>query len=207
MSCGSEYAFFSLSPSFSSTEKDLDVARDTYHRVVCPRCLRLFSAPANRPPRPLALHPRPSYISSSVLLCRRRSSPSIRVHLHFVDQLNTYAIAHGAASLPPGVVAPLVSTPCLLRPLVHDNRPRSCACFPPASGIKLASAPLDRIPPRSARPLSLPRTPSSFAPCVPASANLQRWRRITALPRCHPSAQDGGGDEQKRGGLVDGLLA
>ncbi|KAJ6492968.1 hypothetical protein DFH09DRAFT_1207315 [Mycena vulgaris] len=148
-------------------------SRHLYHRVVC---LPSHPPRPRRPPRPVALPLRP------VLPCRCRSSPSIRVHLHFVGQRNTCAIAHGTASLPAGVAAPVVSTPCRLRHLCMIIARAPCASLPPASGIKLASAPLDRIPPRSARPLSLP-PPSSFAPCVPASANLQWRRRIAPLPR------------------------
>ncbi|KAJ6488707.1 hypothetical protein DFH09DRAFT_1339115 [Mycena vulgaris] len=129
MSCGSEYAFLSLSLSFSSTEEDLDVARDTF-----------YTSSASATPASSLTAPR---LFPPALLLPSCPLPTVSAHLCMIIARAPYAL------------------------------------LSPASGIKLASTPLDR---RSARPLSLP-PPSSFAPCVPVSANLQRRRRIAALPR------------------------
>ncbi|KAJ6601858.1 hypothetical protein DFH09DRAFT_500518 [Mycena vulgaris] len=184
-------------------------SRHLYHRVVCLRRLRLFSAPASRPPRPLALPPRPSYISSSVLLCRHRSSPSIRVHY----------TSSASATPAPSLTAPRLFPPALLLPSYPPPAffPRLC--------IIIARAPAHRFPLRRALRLPLhrwiayPRGPRALSPfhrrphsrlaCprLPTSSGAAASQPSPADSRPHPSAQEWGGDEQKRGGLVDGLLA
>ncbi|KAJ6600538.1 hypothetical protein DFH09DRAFT_1302997 [Mycena vulgaris] len=134
------------------------------------------------PPRRLSpLHLR-------LFLCAGQSSPASTsspalTSPSFVSQSSTCALAHSTASLPAGAAAPLMSIPCRLRPRPPHR-------FPPASGIKLASAPLDRIPRSDVAASQSSILATGECGCIPARALGIRvaprtWRG--ARPRCRLS--------------------
>ncbi|KAJ6518399.1 hypothetical protein DFH09DRAFT_1428214 [Mycena vulgaris] len=105
----------------------------------------------------------------------------------FVSQSSTYALVHSTASLPAGAATPLMSIPCRLRPLAHDNRPRPfCASLPPCVG--------HYIPPWSTCLVGQLRR-RRIAALHPRNGRMRMYRSgyesprtwRLARPRCRPS--------------------